>query len=49
MKITKATRRHREHTGAKNGGGFWGRRVEAKTVSKKSRRARDRARIDEAL
>jgi hypothetical protein len=27
-----------EHSGAKNGGGHWGSRVEAKTLSKKTRR-----------
>ncbi len=27
-----------EHAGAKNGGGHWGRRTEAKTISKKARR-----------
>jgi len=27
-----------EHAGAKNGGGFWGSRAEAKTLSKKARR-----------
>lgn len=27
-----------EHSGAKNGGGFWGKRTEAKKVSKKLRR-----------
>jgi hypothetical protein len=31
-----------EHAGAKNGGGFWGRRREAKQLSKKLRRARDK-------
>lgn len=28
-----------EHAGAKNGGGHWGKRVEAKTLSKRTRRA----------
>ena len=27
-----------EHAGAKNGGGFWGTREEAKTLSKRQRR-----------
>ncbi|XDD54345.1 hypothetical protein AB3N62_00605 [Leptospira sp. WS4.C2] len=27
-----------EHNGAKNGGGFWGRRTEAKQMSNKQRR-----------
>lgn len=31
-----------EHTGAKNGGGFWGPRAEAKRASKKRRRRADR-------
>jgi hypothetical protein len=30
-----------EHAGAKNGGGYWGKRVDAKTKSKKLRRRRD--------
>lgn len=31
-----------EHAGAKNGGGMWCKRNEAKTVSRKIRRRRDR-------
>lgn len=31
-----------EHSGAKNGGGYWGKRAEAKTLSKKKRRANDK-------
>lgn len=31
-----------EHAGAKNGGGHWGRRAEAKKDSKKRRRAADK-------
>jgi len=34
MKKTKI-----EHSGAKNGGGYWGKRAEAKQISKKLRRA----------
>jgi len=30
--------RKTEHSGAKNGGGFWGTREEAKTLSRKARR-----------
>lgn len=30
-----------EHAGAKNGGGYWGLRIEAKQVSKKLRRRKD--------
>lgn len=36
-----------EHAGAKNGGGFWGYRAEAKRGSDKRRRANDRAAVDE--
>lgn len=32
-----------EHDGAKNGGGYWGKRVDAKRLSKKLRRAHDKA------
>lgn len=31
-----------EHTGAKNGGGAWMRRVDAKLYARKARRARDK-------
>jgi len=31
-----------EHSGAKNGGGYWGKRARAKRVSRKARRAADR-------
>lgn len=31
-----------EHVGAKNGGGYWGKRHEAKTLSKRIRRAESR-------
>lgn len=31
-----------EHGGAKNGGGYWGRRAEAKRLAKRLRRAEDR-------
>jgi hypothetical protein len=34
--MSKATRT--EHNGAKNGGGYWGPRAEAKQISKKRRR-----------
>lgn len=34
--------RKTEHAGAKNGGGYWGKRHEAKTLSKKIRRAESR-------
>jgi len=32
-----------EHSGAKNRGGYWGTRAEAKRLSNKQRRANDRA------
>lgn len=31
-----------EHNGAKNGGGYWGTRKEAKAIAKKGRRANDK-------
>jgi hypothetical protein len=34
-----------EHSGAKNGGGYWGLRIEAKSVSKKARRKWDKIAI----
>jgi RNA-splicing ligase RtcB len=37
-----------EHAGAKNGGGYWGRRAEAKAHSKVSRRQKDKALVREA-
>ena len=36
-----------EHSGAKNGGGYWGTREEAKKVSKKIRRANDKKEVKE--
>ena len=36
-----------EHSGAKNGGGHWGRRADAKRISKKSRRSSARKAIRE--
>ena len=37
-----------EHTGAKNGGGHWGPRTEAKTLSKKARRTNGKKEIHDA-
>jgi len=34
-----------EHAGAKNGGGYWGKREEAKRKSSKVRRAQDRSAV----
>jgi hypothetical protein len=36
-----------EHAGAKNGGGYWGRRAEAKQRSRKLRRAADKRMVRE--
>lgn len=41
----KATRT--EHAGGKNGGGYWGHRVDAKRDSRKRRRVDDRRAIAE--
>jgi hypothetical protein len=38
-----------EHAGAKNGGGYWGLRVNAKKRSRKSRRVVDRREADPEL
>jgi hypothetical protein len=38
-----------EHAGAKNGGGYWGERVEAKKVSKRKRRENDKRAVREEL
>lgn len=38
-----------EHTGAKNGGGYWGLRIAAKQGSSKARRQNSRHEIEEAL
>lgn len=43
-----AYRTRTEHAGAKNGGGFRGTRAEAKTISRISRRAADKAVVREA-
>lgn len=31
-----------EHSGGKNGGGYWGKRIEAKEMSKRIRREQDK-------
>lgn len=38
-----------EHAGAKNGGGYWGRRKVAKLTSKKLRRANDKQSATESV
>lgn len=38
-----------EHAGAKNGGGHWGDRLEAKTLSKKARRINSKKDIVDQL
>ena len=38
-----------EHAGAKNSGGFWGKREEAKTLSKKLRRKSSKQEVKKQL
>lgn len=38
-----------EHSGAKNGGGFWGTRREAKALSSRIRRIADKRAVQEGL
>ena len=38
-----------EHAGAKNGGGHWGTRADAKTISNHARRVADRDEADRQL
>jgi hypothetical protein len=38
MSLAKRTKTKTEHGGAKNGGGHWGPRAEAKNISRKHRR-----------
>jgi hypothetical protein len=38
-----------EHAGAKNRGGYWGKREEAKRVSKRQRRKNDKRAVREEL
>ena len=45
MSLAKKSKIKTEHAGAKNGGGHWGSRSEAKKVSKKHRREKDREEI----
>ena len=50
--MSKATKRHREHAGAKNSSakdGFYGKRVVAKAESKKSRRSVDKTATDRSM
>jgi hypothetical protein len=47
--MTARSRIKTEHAGAKNGGGHWGLRVEAKAESRVKRRHDDRAELDERL
>ena len=45
MSLAKRSKSKTEHTGAKNGGGHWGPRAEAKTISKKHRRENSKSEI----
>ena len=47
MSFSKRAKTKTEHSGAKNGGGFWGPRKEAKDVSKKHRRSNDKILLQE--
>ncbi len=47
MSLGKGCKTKKEHSGAKNRGGFWGYREDAKKVSKKIRRQNDRAEVSE--
>lgn len=38
-----------EHSGGKNGGGFWGTREEAKTISKRRRRINEKEELENEL
>ena len=45
MSLAKRSKNKTEHTGAKNGGGHWGTRAEAKSISKKHRRENSKSEI----
>ncbi|HLN78422.1 MAG TPA: hypothetical protein VK204_15350 [Nocardioidaceae bacterium] len=47
--MSQGRRTRTEHAGAKNGGGFWGTRAEAKGVSRRLRRQRARVEIRREL
>jgi hypothetical protein len=49
MTMATRTRTKTEHAGAKNGGGYYGTRVEAKAESRVKRRHDDRAAVEEEL
>lgn len=49
MGLPKRTKTKTEHTGAKNGGGYWGERAEAKRVCSKHRRNNDKFEAEEGL
>ena len=49
MSLAKRSKMKTEHSGAKNGGGHWGTRAEAKNISKKHRRENDKAQIKREL
>lgn len=41
------TKTKMNHNGAKNGGGYWGKREEAKKASRKGRRAIDKKEVED--
>ncbi len=47
--MAKRQRTKTEHSGAKNGGGYWGTREEAKQISNRLRREQDRRQIAEQV
>lgn len=47
--MTTRPRIKTQHAGAKNGGGHWGTRVEAKAESRVKRRHDDRAEVEERV
>lgn len=45
MSLAKRSKMKTEHGGAKNGGGYWGKRAEAKKISRKHRREKEKREI----
>ena len=49
MSLAKRSKMKTEHAGAKNGGGHWGTRAEAKKISKRHRREKAKEEIQKEL
>lgn len=45
MSLAKRSKMKTEHAGAKNGGGYWGTRSEAKKISRRHRRESDKREV----